>query len=78
MDRGSAAMVRVHVGWLLFTIVMLGVAAVALLWPKPPAGIDPAKVRHVCEQYAGLDLSGMVQICKEAGYQEVMREDLGR
>jgi hypothetical protein len=29
-----------------------------------------AEVWEVCKQYAGLDLSGMVKICKRVGYQE--------
>jgi hypothetical protein len=62
--------VTVSVGWLVFTVVMVLVGFVILISrrPVPPAGIDPARVRAVCEQYAGLDLSGLAPLCIDAGY----------
>jgi hypothetical protein len=44
-------------------------------WPYPvimPEDIGrlESEVYKVCEQYANLDLSGMVQLCKRVGYQE--------
>jgi hypothetical protein len=64
--------VTVPVWLLLLTAVCLAVLGVALAWPRDPApapGIDPVKVYEVCRQYASLDLSGMVGICRDAGYQ---------
>jgi len=63
---------------LLFAAAILAGAAVGLLvgllWAGAdrgaPAGIDPAAVRSVCDQYADLDLSGLAPLCVAAGYQQ--------
>jgi hypothetical protein len=67
--------VTVQVGWLALAAVLVAVGLLVLLVrrpvaPAPAPGIDPARVVAVCQQYAGLDLSGMAALCKDAGYQE--------
>jgi hypothetical protein len=67
--------VTIQVGWLALALVLVAVALLVLLVrrpvaPAPAPGIDPARVRVACAQYAGLDLSGWASICADAGYQE--------
>jgi hypothetical protein len=62
--------ITVRVGWLVLVGVLVLVALLVLLVRRPVAtGIDPARVRAVCDQYAGLDLSGLAPLCVDAGYQ---------
>ena len=67
--------VTIQVGWVALALVLVAVALLVLLVrrpvaPAPPPGIDPARVRVACQQYAALDLSGWAGICADAGYQE--------
>lgn len=62
---------QVEVGWPVILIVAcLLLAVIGLLVWRWPHGVDPERVYAVCQQYANLDLSGMVQICKEVGFQQ--------
>lgn len=64
--------VTVQVWWLVLVAVLTAALCLALAWPRdPPPGIDPARVRAACQQYAGLDLSGWAAICHDAGYQQM-------
>jgi hypothetical protein len=76
----------VRAALLFAAAILVGAAAglrVGLLWAGAdrgaPAVIDPAAVRSVCAQYAGLDLSGLAPLCVAAGYQQTVQpEDLDR
>jgi len=62
-------------------LICAAFAVVLISWalkPSAPTGIDPARVYRLCAQYASLDLSGMASLCKDAGYQQLMPEDLDR
>lgn len=59
--------VTVSIGWLALALLLI-VVGVLLLVTRRSAAIDPARVRAVCEQYAGLDLSGLAPLCIDAGY----------
>lgn len=55
-------------------VVALMLVGVVGIWvwthPRPMDGVDPARVYRVCEQYAGLDLSGMASLCHDVGFQQ--------
>lgn len=55
---------------LLALAVVLAVVGVWRIVTPPPADDWPARVYRVCEQYAGLDLSGLAPLCVDAGYSE--------
>jgi hypothetical protein len=76
---GPRRTLTVTVGWVLVGCLVLGAALVLARCGSQSAGIDPARVRAVCAQYASLDLSGMAALCKDAGYQQMIApEDLDR
>lgn len=65
--------VTVHVGWLVLAlaVALVLLAAVLLCLVRTPApGIDAARVRAACDQYAHLDLTGLTTLCTDAGYQQ--------
>ena len=65
--------ITVKLGLLILApfLVLIIVLAWALI-AQPAPSIDPARIRTACAQYAGLDLSGLATICRDAGYQETM------
>ena len=73
------------IGLLALAALLLLVALFVMGTRRPTIeGIDPARIRAVCQQYAGLDLSGLAPLCVEAGYVgeqtylTTAPEDLGR
>jgi hypothetical protein len=57
----------------LVLAVLALTAGPALYWwhtPPAPPVIDPADVRAVCAEYAGLDLARLAPLCVAAGYQQ--------
>jgi hypothetical protein len=68
--------ITIRVGWLALAAVLVLVALFVLAVRRPAAapvvGVDPARVRAACAQYAALDLSGWASVCRDAGYQQTV------
>jgi len=57
---------------LAVALAMLGVFIVAALAARATNQLEGRErdIRRVCQQYAGLDLSGLAALCSSVGYQE--------